>query len=227
MVTFKPTVVGAENATLNFADNASPTTQSVSLLGTGTSAIASVPGNLAFNMVPVTPASSQMVVTFKNTGNVNLTFSSNPNVTGTNAADFAITAATCSTGSPVAPNATCTVTVTFTPNNTATAESASLNFADDANPAAQVVTLTGTGIHWIGLQGTDSTTSGVTSYNVYRGTSAGGEGASPIFSCADISTPTACKDTTGAHGTTYFYFVRAVLSGVESANSNEASATFP
>jgi Cep192 domain 4/HYDIN/CFA65/VesB-like, Ig-like domain len=228
-VKFTPSLASGENASLNFADNASPSSQSVPLMGTGTAAVASVPASLPFNSVPVTPASMQMAVTFKNTGNVNLIFSSNPGASGTNAADFVITASTCSTGSPLTPNSTCSVTITFTPAATATTESAMLNFADNAvtGSGAQSVMLTGTGIHWIGLTGMDSSTPGVTSYNVYRGTSSGGEGASPVFSCSDLTTPTSCMDTTGAHGTMYFYFVRAVLLGVESSNSNEASATFP
>ena len=133
-------------------------------------------------------------------------------------------------GTPVPANGSCTVIITFAPAPGAagTQETASLNFSDNAFPTGmQSVPITGTGVHWIGLQGTPSSTPGVTSYNVYRGTSAGGEGVSPIFSCADISTPTSCMDTTGTHNTTYFYVVRAVLSGVESTNSNEASATFP
>jgi hypothetical protein len=170
----------------------------------------------------------QKTVTLTNMGNIALNFTAAPNVTGPNAADLAITGGTCAMGSPVAANGGfCTVIITFTPDPSAIAESASLNFADNANPAAQVVALSGTGIHWIGLSGTDSPTVGVTSYNVYRGTVSGGEGAMPIFACLDISTPTACMDTTGASGTKYFYFVRAVLSGVESVNSNETSAVFP
>jgi len=105
----------------------------------------SLPANLAFGSIPQGVTSPPMVVTLKNTGTGPLNFSSNPSVSGANAADFAITAATtCSTANQVPANATCTVTLTFTPS-TMTMESAALNFADNATPSAQMVPLTGTG----------------------------------------------------------------------------------
>jgi fibronectin type 3 domain-containing protein len=63
---------------------------------------------------------------------------------------------------------------------------------------------------------------GVTSYNIYRGTTAGGEGSVPI---ATGVLSTAYTDTGLSSGTTYYYKVTAVLSGVESVTSNEALAT--
>jgi hypothetical protein len=97
-----------------------------------------------FGSVPEGVTSPTMVVTLMNTGKGALTFSSNPTITGTNASDFAITAATCSTASQVAGGSSCTVTLTFKPS-TMGAESASLNFADNANPNTQSVMLSGTG----------------------------------------------------------------------------------
>jgi fibronectin type 3 domain-containing protein len=71
---------------------------------------------------------------------------------------------------------------------------------------------------------------GALSYNVYRATTAGGEGTTPI---ATGVTTTAFADTTVTNGTTYFYEMTAVNANVnhvpalpsESAFSNEASAT--
>jgi fibronectin type 3 domain-containing protein len=64
--------------------------------------------------------------------------------------------------------------------------------------------------------------SGATSYNVYRGTSAGGQSATPI---ATGITGTSYTNTGLSNGTTYFYKVAAVNASGTSAYSNEASAT--
>jgi fibronectin type 3 domain-containing protein len=64
--------------------------------------------------------------------------------------------------------------------------------------------------------------SGATSYNVYRGTSSGGESATAI--ATGVAT-TNLTDTTAANGTTYYYKVAAVNIAGTSAQSNEASAT--
>jgi uncharacterized protein (DUF1800 family)/fibronectin type 3 domain-containing protein len=63
---------------------------------------------------------------------------------------------------------------------------------------------------------------GATSYNVYRGTTAGGQGNTPL---ATGITGTSFTNTGLTNGTTYFYRVTAVASGNESARSNEVSAT--
>jgi fibronectin type 3 domain-containing protein len=63
--------------------------------------------------------------------------------------------------------------------------------------------------------------SGATSYNVYRGTSAGGEGTTAI----GTSTSTSFTNTGTTDGTKYYYTVKAVNSVGTSGASNEASAT--
>jgi fibronectin type 3 domain-containing protein len=62
----------------------------------------------------------------------------------------------------------------------------------------------------------------ITGYNVYRGTSAGGEGSTPV--AAGVTT-TSFTDTTLTNGTTYYYTVAAVNSAGTSPPSGEASAT--
>jgi hypothetical protein len=59
--------------------------------------------------------------------------------------------------------------------------------------------------------------SGATSYNVYRGTSAGS--VSTLVSPVAGITTTTFTDSSAANGTAYFYAVRDVVGGVESANS--------
>lgn len=61
-----------------------------------------------------------------------------------------------------------------------------------------------------------------TAYNVYRATTAGAEGATPLQS--GVTGPT-FVDTSVASGTAYFYEVTAIVGGVESAVSPEATAT--
>lgn len=75
----------------------------------------------------------------------------------------------------------------------------------------------------INLSWTASATTGLDGYNVYRATSSDGPYAK-LNGTAAVS-GTAYSDTTTTPGTAYHYRVRAVKSGVESADSNTASAT--
>jgi fibronectin type 3 domain-containing protein len=63
---------------------------------------------------------------------------------------------------------------------------------------------------------------GATSYNVKRGTTAGGPYTTPV---ASGITTTSYTDTGLTNGTTYYYVVSAVNTNGESANSAQASAT--
>jgi fibronectin type 3 domain-containing protein len=63
-----------------------------------------------------------------------------------------------------------------------------------------------------------------TSYDVYRGTSSGGETSTPI---ATGVTTTSFVDATPLPGNTYFYYVTAENIAGQSAASNEASAMLP
>ena len=64
----------------------------------------------------------------------------------------------------------------------------------------------------------------VNSYNLYRATTIGGEGATPIQTGLTV---TSCSDTGLTNGTTYYYEVSAVNSTGEGPKSNEASARPP
>ena len=65
----------------------------------------------------------------------------------------------------------------------------------------------------------------ITGYNVYRGTTAGGESTTPINSSPLAATATSYSDTTAVAGNTYFYVVKAINTPAVSAASNEANAT--
>jgi hypothetical protein len=87
-----------------------------------------------------------------------------------------------------------------------------------AAPTALVATSGGApqiGLTWAG-------SIGATGYNVYRGTSAGGEGATPVAS--NVQT-TSFNDTGLTPGVTYYYQVTAISGAGESTRSNESSAT--
>jgi hypothetical protein len=142
-LTFKPTTLTAESATLTFTDDASPTTQVVNLTGTGVFPQATpTPSPLAFGNQRENTTSSAHTLTLTNGGTGTLNVSS-VILGGANASDFAITSNGC-TGA-VAAGGNCAVQLTFKPT-TLTAESATITFTDDASPTTQVVNLTGTGV---------------------------------------------------------------------------------
>jgi CubicO group peptidase (beta-lactamase class C family) len=67
-----------------------------------------------------------------------------------------------------------------------------------------------------------SASPGATDYNIYRSTTSGGEGATPVSTGV---TSTSFTDTGLTAGTTYFYQITAVNAVGESAKSNEVSST--
>jgi sugar lactone lactonase YvrE len=121
-VTFKPSLVGAESATLNVTDNEG--TVPVSLSGTGIGT-ALAPRTLSFGLIGH-GSSKKLSAKLSNAGTASLTLST-ATVTGANASDFTFTT-TC--GSTLAAGAFCYYTVTFKPTG-AGAESATLNVTDN------------------------------------------------------------------------------------------------
>jgi fibronectin type 3 domain-containing protein len=80
--------------------------------------------------------------------------------------------------------------------------------------------------HDVVLTWTASATATVVGYDVYRGTTSGGEGATPLN--ASPVKGTTYTDSPVTAGATYYYIVTAVgANGVQSAKSDEAKATVP
>jgi hypothetical protein len=142
-LTFTPAAIGARSATLNFADNAAAAPQIVSITGTAMAVpTASLsPTSLSFASQTVGTSSGAQYVTLSNSGGSALAISA-ITLAGAQPGDYQI-ATNC--GSSLAAAASCSVSVTFTPAAIG-ARSATLNFADNAVGAPQIVSITGTAL---------------------------------------------------------------------------------
>jgi len=180
------------------------------------------PASLSFGSEAIAITSAVQTITLTNSGTAALSISG-ITLAGANVADFAEIADTC--GSSVAAGGNCTIGVTFTPS-LAGSETATISISDNGPSSPQTVSLSGTGTPDVILSWTASSSSGLVGYNVYRGTTSGGESTTPLN-----STPisgTTYVDVNVTAGQTYYYFLMSVSSGGElSAPSSETAATVP
>jgi fibronectin type 3 domain-containing protein len=126
------------------------------------------------------------------------------------------------------PNQSVTVTVQFAPA-AAGAVNGAVTISSDATNSPATIGLSGTGIsttpHTVSLAWTASTSS-VSGYNVYRGTTP--SGPYPTKLNPSLVGSVQFTDNTVAAGQTYYYVVTAVdSSDVESTFSNQATAIIP
>ncbi|HZL25879.1 MAG TPA: choice-of-anchor D domain-containing protein [Acidobacteriaceae bacterium] len=143
-LTFTAPGVGSYRATVTISDNVAGSPQTVALMGTGTAVATpalSVSSLAAFSVASGSTSAAQ-TLTLTNTGTATLTISGTPALGGASPTAFAMTATTC--GSSLAPNASCTVTLTFTAPGVAN-YSATLTITDNAAGSPQTVALNGTG----------------------------------------------------------------------------------
>ncbi len=173
--------LGALNTTTNYAYLAGANNVFVISGAAAGPAFSASPSPLAFGNQTQGTTSSAMTLTVTNTGTTNLTITT---VTpgGANKADFIVGTDTCSDAT-VAAGKTCTVSVEFDPS-TASSESATLTFADNASDSPETVTLTGTGTAPVPTSTTSVLTASATSV---------AEGASVTFT--STVTPTAGTPT--------------------------------
>src|SRR3989449_932695 len=147
-LTFTPTAASARTATVTITDDAPGSPQSVSLTGTGVTPPAATLSatSSAFGNQRVGTTSAAQNLTLTNNGGAPLNLTS-ITITGAQAADFAFAAGnTCPTGAgSVAPGASCTISISFTPAATG-ARAATVTITDDAAGSPQLVSLAGTGI---------------------------------------------------------------------------------
>jgi hypothetical protein len=172
--------------------------------------------SLNFNTVTVT-MNSTLPVTFTNAGTASITISS-VTVSGTG-----FTGSGISNGQVVPAGQTATLNVTFAPG-AAGSPSGSVVVASNATDPSITVSLLGTGVvHSATLSWTPSVTSGVTGYNVYRGTVLG------TYTQINPTTVSgnSYSDTQVIGGTTYYYVVTAVAPAGQSGYSTPATAAIP
>jgi hypothetical protein len=137
-VTFTPTASGTRTGTITINDNAPGSPQTVSLTGTGTGPVATLSAtSLSLGAEDVGTTSAAHTLMLTNRGNITLGISG---VT-ISPASFSETN-TC--GRSVAPGASCTIAVTFTPSM-AGATTGTLSIADTAFGSPHRVALSGVG----------------------------------------------------------------------------------
>lgn len=139
-VRFTPTTVGAKPATLTIKSNASQATQVISVSGTGESVAAASWSStaLTFDDQVINRDSQQKTTVLTNTGTASLSIAS---VTLSDTSNYSVSGCTAA----LAPNASCTLTVTFAP--VALGDKAgTVTVTTSAPNSPHVLTLTGKGI---------------------------------------------------------------------------------
>src|SRR5277367_3572288 len=221
---FGPSTAGSMTGSITLVSNAPNSPLTISLSGTGvatTSILGLSSSSLSFGNVNV-GSNSSLTTTLTNNGNSNVTISS-VTVSGTGYSSSGVTS-----GEILTPNQSVTITAQFTPA-AAGLVNGSVNIASNATNSPSAIALSGTGVaatpHSVALSWTASTST-VSGYNVYRGTTSNGPYSTKLNS--SLVTSVGYSDSTVADGTTYFYVVTAVdSSNVESVDSNQATAVIP
>lgn len=146
-VQFTPTAAGVRQSTLQFADDAAGSPQSVVLTGIGNSGVQALspsPSNVDFGSQILSITSSNNAVFMNNTSGSSVTISA-VTLTGANAGDFAILPGSTCAGATLVPGANCSVNFNFTPSALGI-RLASLQFTDTGAGSPQLVGLAGTGV---------------------------------------------------------------------------------
>jgi hypothetical protein len=143
-VTFVPTFPLTRTGSVTITDNAANSPQTVTLSGTGVGPAVSF-GQNSFNVGDqlITTSSSAQLVSLTNTGNAPLTISS-IGIGGTNSGDFSQTNTCPASNATLDANASCTISVTFTPA-AAGSRTASVTVTDNGAGTPQSLSLVGTG----------------------------------------------------------------------------------
>jgi len=139
--TFVPTASGTQAGTVSISDSATSSPQTISLKGSGVYPISFAPTSLGFGSVTVGKRSTK-TTTVTNNEKTSVTISTVA-LTGAKAKYYTQTN-TCISRSPLAPGATCTITVTFAPTVSG-ALPAFVTLNDSATNSPQTLDLFGTG----------------------------------------------------------------------------------
>ena len=219
---FSPKSSGTASGSIVIVSDASNSNLSIALSGTAT-------------------ASGQLLLSPTTLDFGSITVGQNKSLTATlSASGSSVTVSSASTSNPefslsgvsfplaLAAGQSAPVSVTFTPQSSGTA-SGSISFSSNALTNPTIETLTGAGVtapqHQVQLSWGASSSSGVTGYNVYRGSVSGGP-YTKINSALIVGTT--YSDSSVQAGKTYFYVTTALNgSGTESAYSNQVQAVVP
>ena len=143
-VSFSPSASGSRTASISVTDNAGGSPQAVPLTGTGTApAVTLGPASLSFASQPVGTTSAAQTTTLTNSGTAALAITAIA-VAGANAGDFTQTTTCPLNPATLDVNATCTISVRFSPSASGP-RSASVTIADNAANTPQALGLSGTG----------------------------------------------------------------------------------
>jgi len=222
VVTYAPQSAGTATGNVSITSNASNPNLAVSLAGSGTAAgqLAVSPTTLNFSNVVVGTSASQSATLSASGSSITVTAD---NFSGS---EFSLSGV--SFPLTIQAGNSASFTLTFTPQTTGTASS-TLTFASNATNAPAVQSLSGTGtappVHTVVLSWAASTSSNISSYNVYRGTTSGG----PYTEIGSVPEPTTTyTDSSVTDGHTYYYVTTTVnSSNQESSYSNQATAVTP
>ncbi len=203
LVSFTPSVAGSRTAAVTITSNASPTTESAQLNGTGLNpapAVTLMPGSLDFGTV-TQGTSTTLNISVKNSGTAGLHISSVA-LGGPNTNDFSFSDPACN--STISVNASCSITVTFTPLASGLRTS-SVTLTDDAPDSPQVISVKGNA-------------------NAAPSSAVAVNPSSPDFGTTTQGTSTPMNITVKNTGTTALHITGIVLAG---ANMNEFSFSDP
>jgi hypothetical protein len=186
----------------------------------GAAKLTATPASVAFGSLVLNTSSTQ-TVKITNTGSASITLNGE-SFTGTGFSTGLTTPLTLNAGQSV------NASVVFSAG-TAGTQSGSLNLTSNGTTAL-TIPLSGTGVaplaHSVDVSWSASASSGIQSYNVYRGTTTGGPYTK--VSSSLTATATLFTDSTVTSGKQYFYVVTSVNStGVESVASDEVAVTIP
>jgi Abnormal spindle-like microcephaly-assoc'd, ASPM-SPD-2-Hydin len=217
---FAPTSAGNDSGTITVTSDASNSTLTIALSGSGASPgqLTVSPATLSFGNVIVGQKKS-MTATLGATG-------SSVSVSAASAGSSEFSISGVSLPMTVAAGQSVPITITFTPQSSGTA-TATASFASNAtnSPATQGLTGSGTAApqHSVDLSWSASSSSDVTGYNVYRGTTTGGP-----YTKINSALSTSYTDASVQAGQTYYYVTTAVdTTGKESGFSNQVKAAIP
>ncbi len=218
-VAFAPSAAGSASGAITVSSNASNPSLAIALTGTGLAVGQLGVSPQSLNFSNVTVGNSSSLSSSINAGGASITVSS----ASWNGQGFAVSGITFPV--TVAAGQSVPYTVTFTPQTTGTV-TGGISFVSNASnsPTAQSFSGVGVTAPTVNLSWTASTST-VTGYNLYRGTTHNGP-------YPDKLTPTPqpgtiFTDTTVQSGITYYYVATAVDNSQESGSSTETAAVIP